>query len=178
MQRRNVLLSTTGAMAVAALGVSKASAQMTRDGSIGPAEYRQATLQLGSFAKQSALMGRQRATHWQIRQFGAFEVDEQTAVAQVLTDEDNPPLAPVSQTEAEMLRNLSRLSGDEFDREFLRGQLMGHQQLLTVQQGLLRHTSTGTDLEHIAVLARMVILQHITMLHDMQNLIPGMIASR
>ena len=118
MQRRNVLFSATGVMAMAALAASKASAQTGMVNPIGPGDYRRATLQLGSFAKQSALMAQQRAVNWQVRQFGYFEADEQTAMAQVLTDDNNPPLAPVDQTQAQMLQNLSAINGLDFDREF------------------------------------------------------------
>jgi putative membrane protein len=180
MQRRHALIAATGAAAVAMLNAPGAIAQIRPAGAIGAGEYRARTLQLGSLAKQSALLAQQRASYWQVRQFGAFEADEQTAMAQVLTDDDspNPPLAPIDATQTQMLQQLSTLRGPEFDSAFLRGQLMGHERLLHVQQAFLAGAPFSWDLAHIAVLARMVIMQHITMLHDMQNQIPGMIAAR
>lgn len=178
MQRRHALIAATSVATLAMLNAPRAMAQVAPAGAIGPAEYRARTLQLGNFAKQSALLAQQSASHWQVRQFGSFEADEQTAMAQVLTDDDNPSLTPINPMQAQMLQSLSTLGGPEFDSAFLRGQLMGHEQLLQVQQAFLAGASLSWDLGHIAVLARTVIMQHITMLHDMQNLIPGMIAAR
>jgi hypothetical protein len=82
MQRRNALLAATGAASLAMLSATRSIAQMAPVSPIGSGEYRRQTLQLGSFSKQAAVLGQQRASHWQIRQFGAFEADEQTAIAQ------------------------------------------------------------------------------------------------
>lgn len=176
MQRRQAILAATGAATVALLNAPRAFAQTPAPQMIGTGRYRMQTLQLGSFSKQSAQLAQQRASFWQIRQFGAFEADEQTALAQVLTDKPTPPLAPIDPTQTQALEALSTLNGKDFDAAFLRGQLQTHQQLLEVQQAFLNGAENGSDLQHIANLARMVIMQHMTMLHDMQNWIPGMVA--
>jgi len=176
MQRRHALLAATGAAAATMLTVPAAFAQMA---AIGGPRYRDLTLELGGFSKQVATLGQQRATHWQIRQFGTFEVDEQTAIAQVLTNTDYPPPTGMTGAQRQFYNSLAGLSGPAFDRAFLEGMLGVHQELLNAQQEYLSGNPVlQPDLEHIAVLARMVIMQHMAMLTDMQHWIPGMMASR
>ena len=55
-----------------------------------------------------------------------------------------------------------------FDTAYIQGQIVGHQQLLNIQQTFLNSILTGNDDEHIAVLARVVIQMHLTMLQELQ----------
>ncbi len=47
-------------------------------------------------------------------------------------------------------------------------QIQGHQELLKIQQAFLNGVPTDHDREHLAVLARMAIQMHLTMLQDLQ----------
>ena len=50
-----------------------------------------------------------QATHPKVRQFAQFEVNEQTAMAQVLTDVNNPPPVPLDAQHAALLQQLQSL---------------------------------------------------------------------
>jgi putative membrane protein len=132
------------------------------------AQHRQATLMVGSFAKQTSQLALQRATHPAVKQFAGFEDAEQTTIAQVLTNTQNPPPAPLDANEQAMLRQLKVAAGPAFDHAYVQGQIMGHQQLLGIQEAFLRgQPSMATDAVHVAMLARTVIQMHLTMLHDL-----------
>ena len=100
-----------------------------------------------------------------------FEIAEQTAVAQVLTDVDNPPPVPLDAEHAAVLATLQAQSGPAFDRAYILSQITGHQELLQIQQGYLDNTNRSTDTQHIAVLARMSIQQHLVMLQEIQQML-------
>ena len=68
-----------------------------------------------------------------------------------------------------LLHQLQSQSGKTFDSAYIQGQIVGHQQLLNIQQAFLNKTLTGNDDEHIAVIARAVIQMHLTMLQDLQT---------
>ena len=89
-------------------------------------------------------------------------------MAQVLTDVNNPPPVPLDEQHAALLQQLQSLSGKSFDTAYIQGQLVGHQQLLNIQQTFLNSILTGNDDEHIAVLARVVIQMHLAMLQELQ----------
>ena len=62
---------------------------------ITPLQYRTQTLQVGTFSKETSQLAMVQATYPKVRQFAQFEMNEQTAMAQVLTDVNNPPPVPL-----------------------------------------------------------------------------------
>jgi len=133
-------------------------------------QYRKATLMVGSLAKQTSELALQQAAHPAVKQFAGFENAEQTTLAQVLTNTQNPPPAPLDANEAAMLRQLEAASGPSFDQAYVQGQIMGHQQLLGIQEAFLQgQPSMATDAVHVAMLARTVIQMHLTMLQTLER---------
>jgi putative membrane protein len=91
---------------------------------------------------------------------------------QVLTDTENPPPVPLDATHAAALRTLQdQPAGPAFDRAYVLSQLQQHQALLLVQQGYLDSFNRSADTQHIAVLARMSIQQHLVMLQEIQSML-------
>ena len=171
MDRRGMLLGTAG-LAALSFGLSPrlALAQGTARWLSG-SEHRTMTLMAGTLARQSSQLALERAQHPRVKQFASFEIAEQTAVAQVLTDTDNPPPVALDAEHAAVLATLRAQAGPAFDRAYILSQLAGHQELLAIQQGYLDNTNRSTDVQHIAVLARVSIQQHLTMLQEIQLLL-------
>jgi predicted outer membrane protein len=131
--------------------------------------YKAQTLKAGNFSKQISQLAVAKANNPKVRQFAEFEEAEQTAVAQVLTDETNPPILALDTREAEIMGQLQARSGKDFDGAYILSQIIGHQQLFNIQQAFLRDAMAGQEYEPVAVLARMVIQMHLTMLQDLKN---------
>ncbi|MFC7476513.1 DUF4142 domain-containing protein [Dankookia sp. GCM10030260] len=169
MDRRGILLGSAGLAALSfSLRPRIALAQGTAHWLSG-AQYTAMTLMAGTLAKQTSQLALERAQNQRVKQFAAFEIAEQTAMAQVLTNTDSPPPVPLDAEHAAVLKTLEAQSGPAFDRAYILGQLNSHQELLQIQQGYLDNTNRSTDTQHIAVLARMSIQQHLTMLQEIQQ---------
>jgi putative membrane protein len=176
MDRRNAIMALSGVLASSALIAiprgpvfAQNSAESGQAIRITPIQYRARTLQVGTFSKQTSQLAAAQAVHPRVRQFAVFETDEQTAMAQVLTDVNDPPPVPLDAQHAALLQQLQLLSGKAFDTAYVQEQIVGHQQLLNIQQTFLNGTLTGNNDEHIAVLARVVIQMHLTMLQDLHT---------
>ena len=175
MDRRNAIMAFSGILASSALvampgrpAFAQTPAASGQAKLITPLQYRTQTLQIGTFSKEASQLATVQATHPKVRQFAQFEVNEQTAMAQVLTDVNNPPPVPLDEQHTALLQQLQSLSGKTFDAAYIQGQLVGHQQLLNIQQTFLNSILTGNDDEHIAVLVRVVIQMHLAMLQELQ----------
>lgn len=176
MDRRNALLTLSGILATSAFIATPARqtfAQTNRTTPLGPVQYKARTLSVGSFAKQSSELALSKATHPKIKQFAQFEVAEQTTIAQVLTNENNPPPAPLDSQHAALMHQLQEQSAKAFDVAYLQDQIAGHRELLNIQQDFLSGTPPDRDQEHIAMMARTVIQMHLVMLTDLQNELPA-----
>lgn len=180
MDRRNAIMAFSGLLASSALtamprrqafaqtpaATDQATDQATP---ITPLQYKTQTLRVGTLSKTSSLYAIDQALHPKVRQFAQFEVNEQTAMAQVLTDINNPPAVPLDAEQAALLQQLQNQTGKSLDIAYVQAQITGHRQLLSIQQDFLNGTLTGNDDEHIAVLARTVIQMHLTMLQDLMT---------
>ena len=151
---------------------------------LGQAEmqHMQQTLQLGSVALETSRLAQQKARNENLKQFAGFEVEEQTTIAEILRGMMDPSAtattgsapaaagaAPRDPKGAEMVQKLSQTQGEAFDREYLRGQIEGHRDLLEVQERYLQSNSQNREHMNIAKLARGRIMEHIALLEDMQK---------
>jgi putative membrane protein len=172
LNRRNTFLglAMTG-MAISSLGAGRASAQSATSGWVSGTEHLAMTLMGGTLAKQTSELAPERAQHPKVKQFAGFEIAEQTALAQVLTNTVDPPPVPLDAEHAAVLEGLRPLSGAAFDRAYVQAQIQGHEKLLRVQQGYLDNTARTPDTQNIAVLARMSIQQHLTLLRELQQMV-------
>ena len=171
MDRRGILLGSAGLAALSfSLSPRLALAQGTSRWLSGT-EHLAMTLMAGTLAKQTSQIALERAQNPRVKQFAGFEIAEQTAVAQVLTNTDNPPPVPLDAEHGAVLKTLQAQTGPAFDRAYILGQITGHRELLQIQQGYLDNTNRSTDTQHIAVLARMSIQQHLVMLQEIQQML-------
>ena len=173
MDRRHAITALSGVVAASALlALPRRPAWAQKPtGSIGAGEYKTQTLAVGSFSKQLSQLAMARAAHPRVKEFAGFEVGEQTAIAQVLTNTADPPPVPPGPAMTGELAQLQQQQGKAFDLDYVRLQIQGHGDLYAIQQDFLNGTPTDMDREHIAVLARAVIQMHLTMLQDLQAML-------
>lgn len=142
-------------------------------------QYKRMTLAAGTLAKQTSELAFQRASHPKVKQFAGFEVAEQTALAQVLTNQPSPPPSPLGDKHAAALKALQDTSGPGFDRAYVAAQIEGHSELLTIQDaftlGKGQDTASllATDTAHIATLTKAVIQMHLTLLKELNDAVRG-----
>ena len=175
MNRRDALCTITGIAGTALLARPLAAmaqqAEPVTGAKLTMMQYKKFTLLGGTFAKQTSQVALTQATNPKVKQFAQFEFDEQTVVAQVLTNLADPPPVPLDAGHAATLKELQAQSGHAFDVAYVKGQIAGHQELLSIQQGYLAARPTDIDSEHAAMFARMSIMMHLTMLADIQTML-------
>src|SRR5688572_6655296 len=151
-------------------------------GQMGPAEmqHAQQTLMLGSIALQTSEVALQKAQDEDVKQFAQFEADEQKTIAEVLRSMMEPagtasPQGAAAQPQldqkhAEMVQKLQQAkAGEAFDKEYVKGQIDGHQELLQIQERFLQGRPQNREAMNAAKLARGHIKEHIAMLKDIQE---------
>ncbi len=166
MDRRHAMLALTGAAVPFILRPRQAAAQSGSPLDAG--SYTQQTLQVGTLAKTLSQLALQQSPSAPVHGFAQSEILEQTAVAQALTNDFNPPPAPLSSEQQQIVSTLQSLSGVQFDNAYIVAQIQGHQQLLALQQGYLQVDSNpASDLVHTALIASAFIETHLLLLSDL-----------
>jgi putative membrane protein len=130
---------------------------------MGPAERRHGmdTLAVGSVALQTSQLAQSRARDPMVREFAGFEVEEQSTIARIINEmSGGMPPPPMTPGDRRMMDRLSAARGAMFDRDYVMGQIDGHQRLLAVQD---RYLGEGRDphQRHLAMLARGRISEHL-----------------
>jgi len=167
MNRRNAITTLSGVLATAAvLASGRARAEATGS---GPSQYKTGTLQVGTLSLQTSELAIAHATHPKVKEFAGFERNEQMAMAQVLTNMNNPPPVALNAQNTALLQQLQAKSGKAFDVAYVQGQIAGHQELMKIQQSFLDGMPTELADKDIAILARTVIQMHLAILADLQT---------
>lgn len=179
-----------GAGTVAGGGLYAGAAGNKPAAAMGQAEqqWMQQTMTAGAVALQTSQIAVEKAQHPKVKEFARFEADEQTVMAEVLTamassgaatagagtNTAASPAAGAAATPrasaagmAEMLQ--AAKAGAEFDREYIRGQLQGHQDLLQIQETYLKSGGRNREAAASAKLARSRIQEHVTRLQDLEK---------
>lgn len=182
MNRRDLFTGLSGA-ALLPLAIGAARAQPPTPNApltaIGADEYKNRTLMAGTLAKQTSELALQKATNPKVKEFANLEVMEQTAMAQVLTLRADPPPARLDEKHAAVLKELQGASGAEFDKAYVKAQVEGHAELLTVQNSYTTGRGQDTaamladDTARIATLAKAAIQTHLTMLKELNDVLRG-----
>ena len=170
LHRRLALLGLATA-ATATLAPKLVPAQTAQR--LSPTEHSTMTLMAGSLSRQTSELAQERGQHRGVKLFAGFEVAEQAAIAQVLTNAANPAPVQLDAEHAAVLKNLQGLTGAAFDGAYVQAQLLGHEKLLAIQQGYLDNPARTPDGQHIAVLARATIQEHLVILKELQKLLAG-----
>jgi putative membrane protein len=155
-------------------------------------QHMQQTMQLGMVALETSRIAQQKAQNADLKRFATLEVQEQTTLSEVLRSMMEPattaatgPSSQPRQTGAastnalpvqidaqsrEMIQRLQNTqAGEAFDREYLQGQMEGHSALLRVQTQYLQGNPQNREHLNVAKLARTVIVEHVTLLEDIQS---------
>ena len=164
--------------------VSKRSGDTTV--TMGEAEAKHAadTLAAGFLSLESSRIALKEAQHPKVREFAQFEVAEQETIADVLSsmrDRSSPPSGQVKASSKEVPQanldaNRKQMSeklqqgeaGAGFDREYVRQQVQGHQQLLLIQETYLKDGKNHESL-NVAKLMRGQINEHLVLLQDIEK---------
>jgi len=150
---------------------------------LGQAEQQwlQQTMMVGSVALQTSEIALQKAQDEDVKQFAKFEADEQKGLAEVLRSMLEPagtaspqgaagaPPQP-DQKHAAMIQKLQQAkAGDAFDKDYVKGQLDGHRELLQIQESFVQARPQSREAMNVAKLAAGRIREHIEMLEDLQG---------
>jgi putative membrane protein len=138
------------------------------------------TMMVGAVALQTSEIALQKTQDEDVKQFAQFERDEQTTIAEVLRSMMEPagtasPQGAAAQPQldqkhAAMVQKLQQAkAGDAFDKEYIKGQIEGHQELLQIQERFLQGRPQNREAMNGAKLARGHIKEHIAMLKDIQE---------
>jgi putative membrane protein len=150
---------------------------------LGQAEQQwlQQTMMVGSVALQTSEIALQKAQDEDVKQFAKFEADEQKGLAEVLRSMLEPAgtaspqgaagAAPQpDQKHAAMIQKLQQeQAGDAFDKDYVKGQLEGHRELLQIQERFIQGRSQNREAMNVAKLAAGHIREHIQVLEDLQG---------
>jgi len=161
MDRRAALVALAGT-------IPFAQTALAQSGPIGPDQYRLMALMGGDFAIRTSQLALQRTQNAGARQFAQLEINEQTAVAASLGA--RPGGVPLRPDQAAMVQQLSAMPpGARFDAMYVRGQIMGHRELLSLNTTYLQ-SGTGDALGiAVANVAVPSIQTHLTILSRLQR---------
>lgn len=181
------LAQTGGSSSTAQPGGAGGSSGMNRmGGQMDQAEmqHMQQTMQLGTVALETSRIAQDKASNEDLKRFAAFEVQEQTTLAEVLRSMMDPSAtAATGQSGAamqgdmqmdasgrDMLQTLqSQQAGAAFDKAYLDGQLQGHRNLLQVQEEYLQSNPQNREHMNVARMARTQIREHIALLEGIRQ---------
>ncbi len=190
------LAQTGGSSATQQPGAASGSASGARmnqaNGQMSQADmqHMQQTMQLGMVALETSRIAMQKAQNPELKQFAQFEVQEQTTLSEVLRFMMEPAATaatsgqsgqagsstasagamPMDQQSRDMVQKLqSAQAGAEFDRQYLQGQIQGHQNLLQVQERYLQSNPKNREHMNVAKMARTQIREHIALLENIQQ---------
>lgn len=161
MDRRAALMALAGA-------IPFAQTALAQSGPIGPDQYRLMALMGGEFAIRTSQLALQRGQSAGVRQFAQLEINEQTAVAASLGAA--PGSAPLRSDQAALLQQLAATPpGARFDAAYVRGQIIGHRELLALNTSYLQSGIRDPLSTAVANVAVPSIQTHLTILSRLQR---------
>jgi putative membrane protein len=120
----------------------------------------------GEFAMQTSQLALERARMPAVRNFAQLEINEQLGVAASLGG--TPGATPLRPDQAALVQQLAALSGPRFDRMYVEGQVLGHEELLALNTTVLRSRADPTGVT-VANLAVPSIQTHLRVLNRLQQ---------
>ncbi len=163
LDRRSALLALIGAVSLAPSAVLAQSAMVPATAAVvsSPTQFRTIVLMTGGFAMQSSQVALERSRNPQVQEFAQLEINEQIALAAALGA--SPGSTPLRSDHAQMLQQLQAMTGRSFDRMYVQGQIMGHNEGLALTSA---YAQSGFDTQgrSVAILAVPSIQTHLTIL--------------
>lgn len=122
-------------------------------------------LSASAFALAGSRLAEQKAHAAGVRQFAMLEAAEQEATMEAMrmAGITIPAQAPMSAAKMQMTQALEAASGQAFDREYLRGQKLGHEELLGIHQRIAQSGSSPAE-KIIGTLSVPAIRSHLAMI--------------
>ena len=169
MLRRNAMLALAGtALPIAAAALRPAAAAV-------PDYPTFEVLQLGTASKLTSQTLLQRSKNVLTRTFASLEIIEQTAAAQALTANYNPPPPKLTPAQQAIVTQIQTVPLARLDYAYVAAQITGHQALLAIQEAaLVTFAAYPTyDIVHEALLLKSNIQQHLILLAQILPQVPG-----
>lgn len=167
MLHRRTSFAVLGAAALPAL-FTTAQAQTQPQSRSGANDLHMMAIVATTFSLNSSRMAMQKASNPMVRQFATLEVSEQEAaiVAMGLAGIAMPANVSMPADKVQMTQMLDQASGAAFDTAYLRGQKLGHEELLQIHS---RIASTGASPAEriIGTMAVPAIRSHLAMIEMM-----------
>jgi putative membrane protein len=179
MERRYLMVGLAGAAPLlfrrgAAFGQnSPSNLQSPPQNPLDPSTYATETLQVGTLAKTTSEIALQNSQSRRVQLFATLEIAEQTAVAQSLTSNFDPPPVPLTPEQQQIVQSLQSLSEPDFDAAYLQVQTQGHRQLLMIQTDFVAsNPDPASNFVHIALIATTSIKTHLAILRGLLPIAP------
>ena len=165
MDRRDALLALASAVGLAPFALTEAAAQMAAP--VGPDEYRAMALMGGEFSIETSRLALERSRDPAVRQFANVEIDEQVKIAASLGS--SPGAVPPRPDQIALVQRLAATPpGRGFDQAYVRGQILGHQELLQLNS---TYAQAGFDFQgsQVASASLPIIQQHLSVLGQLRR---------
>lgn len=178
MNRRSLIVAAS-AVALSSTAFAQTRGPNPGTGEMGKAEadHMQNTMRVGSLSLVTSRMAVQKAQNPQTKQFAQFEVAEQETIAEVLKSMQgaNITTGQGAATNAEadahlddkgkaILKKLQDAkAGTDFDKEYVKAQTEGHNELLKIQETYIGAGKVREEV-NVAKLARGQVKEHLTLL--------------
>lgn len=161
MNRRQMMVAGAAAAAPALIGLGS--------GAVAQAAVDSQKLQIlsgGDFATMTSKLALRRSSSSAVTNFAKLEIEEQAAVAEAFGS--RPGAAGVTARQAAMLQQLEAASGPEFDALYVKSQIMGHTELLSLHQRYARNGSDPTA-QGASIVAAPSIKTHLALLKGIRG---------
>jgi putative membrane protein len=178
MDRRSLIVAA-GAVVLSSGAFAQTRGPAPGTGEMGKAEadHQQNTMRVGSLSLATSRIAVQKAQNAQAKQFAQFEVAEQETIAEVLKSMQGANVttgqgaATNAEAEARLddkgkatLKKLQDTkAGADFDKEYIKAQTEGHNDLLKIQETYIGSGKVREEV-NVAKLARGQIKEHLTLL--------------
>jgi putative membrane protein len=165
LNRRTALMALIGAVSLPASTALAQTAAAPMAAVSSPMQFRTTVLMTGGFAMQTSQAALERSRNPLVRQFAQLEINEQMALAAALGA--SPGSTPLRPDHAQMLQQLQSMTGRSFDRMYVQGQIMGHNEALALTSA---YAQSGFDTQgrSVAILAVPSIQTHLTILSGLR----------
>jgi putative membrane protein len=172
MIRRKLLLAgAAGAAGLAAIHPAAAQQRPMSSSGMSPEQTTQMALGGMAFALATSQLALQRGENAVVKTFAQLETEEQMAFTEARRMAGLPVPSPslMDAQKQQLVQQLHSLSGAQFDRAYVQGQITGHQELLQLHQALAQSGTSQAD-RMLGTVAVPAIKSHLSMLQGIQQM--------
>lgn len=177
MIRRTMLTGLAGVGLVAA--IRPAAAQSTNPSTLAvatmsPEQVAQNALSGMAFSLATSQLADRQAEAATVKTFATLETEEQMAFSEArrMAGLPVPTPAAMNAEHRTLLQTLQGTRGSEFDRMYLRGQMLGHNELLQLHMAMAQSAATREE-RMLGTVAVPAIRSHLAMIQGIQQQMRG-----